>query len=154
MADQFQSLQDILTGDTADLVLLLTGGIFDDEDTGSHGMTQSKAVDLGAVDANSLLKPIAVIAWDIITPNTINTAEVRTEDRFFFVYLYAASHAGYGTLETARARIKTLFNFVERTVDTNYTHVSRWVDDGPRFRADELFDACAIYSRYIDTYGR
>lgn len=153
MADQFQSIQDILTADGT-LTAILTGGIFDDEDTGSHGMTQSKASTLGALDSNNLLKPIAVITWDTATPGEINRPEIRTENRFFFVYVYDAAHSGYTSIESARNRIKVLLNQVARTVDSQYTHVSRWVDDGARFRADELFDACGIYSRFIDTYGR
>lgn len=153
MADQFQSVQDILTSDGI-LTAILTGGVFDDEDTGAHGLTPQKADSLGALDANKLLELCAVIAWDTATPAEINLAEVRTENRFFFVYIYGPSHAGYTNIETARNRIKVLLNQVQRTVDSQYTHVSRWVDDGARFRADELFDACGVYSRFVDTYGR
>jgi hypothetical protein len=154
MADQFASLKSILSGD-ATLVALLTGGILDDTNTGADGVTQTYAQNNSLVNSTTgLLAPFAFIAWSTRTPQALNHADARGEDRFLFVYLYNDATNGYGTIETAANRVITLLNQVERTVDSQYTHVTRYVDGSPRTRDDNLFDAATLYLRFVDTFGR
>lgn len=154
MADQFASLKSILSGD-ATLTALLTGGILDDSNTGADGVTPTYAQNNSLINATTgALSPFAFIAWSTRTPFDLNQADARAENRFCFVYLYNDAVNGYGTIETAANRVITLLNQVERTVDSVYTHVSRYVDGSPRLRDDELFDAALLYIRFVDTFGR
>lgn len=152
MADQYASLKAILNNDST-LTTALTGGVFDDADTGADGVTMSFAQDNNLV-ASGALKPFAFVSWSNRVPQLLNTAAARGVDRFVYVYLYDDRLNGYGTIESAAERVITLLTQKERSVNDAYSHVTRFVDGGPRFRADELFDAAGLYVRFVDTYGR
>jgi hypothetical protein len=98
----------ILNADVT-LLALLTGGVHISATVGPLGITRDTVAT--AFDADGYLKPAALVRQRDIVPtgDVIDyDAKIESARQMVEVWLYADSGAGYSTLDTAGARVRTL----------------------------------------------
>jgi hypothetical protein len=117
----------ILNADAA-LLLLLTGGVHVSATVGTLGITRDAVP--AAFDANGYLKPTALVRQrnKVPTGDVLDfDAQIESARQIVEVWLYADSGAGYGTLDTAAARIRTLL-MGETLTGSFELRLALWID--------------------------
>lgn len=128
-----ETVQTALQTDTA-LMALLTGGV--------HAATEISRQDTAAAfDANAELKPCALVRVPTDTPTGPYDTSTRTA-----IEIYFYQRAGYGTIDSALARVFTLLNRVKLTGTWDIRHGDDVTDQ------EDAALACAMHmSRYYAT---
>jgi hypothetical protein len=117
----------ILNADAA-LLLLLTGGVHVSATVGTLGITRDAVP--AAFDANGYLKPTALVRQrnKVPTGDVLDfDAQIESARQIVEVWLYADSGAGYATLDTAAARVRTLL-MGETLTGSFELRLALWID--------------------------
>lgn len=143
MATLRETLKTYLNADTA-LKALLTGGVLDADDLPKGAASIRDVPHVGGQ-----VTPFAVIRWGGVSPKEI-TVSTRTERRSVEIYLY--QHRGYGTIESAKRRLKALLHRKALPATDAGIAMFHWAQDTGEFPADELGGASADMSRFYVDY--
>jgi hypothetical protein len=117
----------ILNAD-ATLLLLLTGGVHTASTVGPLGINSASVA--AAFDANGYLKPTALVRQrnKVPTGDVLDfDAQIESARQIVEVWLYADSGAGYATLDTAAARVRTLL-MGETLTGSFELRLALWID--------------------------
>jgi hypothetical protein len=117
----------ILNAD-ATLLLLLTGGVHTASTVGPLGINSGTVA--AAFDANGYLKPTALVRQrnKVPTGDVLDfDAQIESARQIVEVWLYADSGAGYATLDTAAARVRTLL-MGETLTGSFELRLALWID--------------------------
>lgn len=128
-----------IAGD-ATLMAILTGGVFEKALTGVEGISRERAPE--AFDDVGYLLPCALVRQRELMPDGVVRdfiEQVVSTEVVVEIYLYADASAGYAAIESAKDRLRTLF---EGYVLPNSFEIA-WVGSLPNLRdAGALKNAC------------
>lgn len=145
MATLREAVKALLAGDGA-LAALLTGGVLDADalpmDGGGVGSLPL------AADGMSV-RPFAVLRWRGANPREIVAV---TERRTLEVYVY--QERGYGVIEQAKRRIKSLLIRQRVSADDAGIAMFHWLQDMGELPAEEFGNLACEMSRFYVDYVR